>query len=356
MRSDTAIVGVLSLALAACGAGTKAASVGTAPVQARVVTIAASRVPDLVELYGTVEADRTATVSSRVMATVTAVRVKAGDRVSAGQVLVEIDPTTAQGQEAQARGALAQGNAALVLAERNLERFRALAAKGAASALELDLATMQYEQAKGAVTQGEGAVEAAASVARESRVVAPFDGWVRARLVEAGDLAAPGRPLVTVESAAGRRLVVAVPESILLGGTLRTGARVGVRIDALDGAAEMPGTVAEVTPGADPGSHTFTVKVEIDGSVPSGVAGRARLAVGSRTAIAVPRAAVLASGGLDLVVVRDAEGRSRSRAVTLGSPLDGDMVEILSGVTVGDQLAVGLASVPADGTPLEVHS
>jgi hypothetical protein len=174
--------------------------------------------------------------------------------------------------------------------------------------------------------------------------------------VEAGDLAAPGRPLVTVESAAGRRLVVAVPESILLGAELRPGARVAVRIDALVGAAEMPGTVAEVTPGADPGSHTFTVKVEIDGAVPSGVAGRARLSVGSRTATAVPRAAILASGGLDLVVVRDAEGRSRSRAVTLGSPLDGEEVEVLSGVAVGDQLAVGLASVPADGTPLEVGS
>jgi multidrug efflux pump subunit AcrA (membrane-fusion protein) len=133
MRRSSPIVGILSVALAGCGAGPRAAGVGAAPVRARVVTVAASRVPDLVELYGTVEADRTATVSSRVMATVTAVRVRAGDRVRAGQVLVEIDPTTAQGQEAQARGALAQGHAALVLAERNLERFRALAEKGAAS-------------------------------------------------------------------------------------------------------------------------------------------------------------------------------------------------------------------------------
>ena len=183
------------------------------PVSARIVRVEAVTVPQGAELYGTVEAERTAAVSSRVMATVTAVLVKPGDPVRAGQVLVEIDPATARGQEAQARGALAQAQAALALAERNFERFQTLAAKGAASQLELDVARMQYEQAKGAVTQGEGAVEAAASVARESRVVAPFDGRVAAKLVEVGDLAAPGRPLVMVESAAGRRLVLPCPRA-----------------------------------------------------------------------------------------------------------------------------------------------
>ena len=131
--------------------------------------------PDRLTLYGTVTADRTAAVSSRVMANVVAVPARVGQSVAAGDVLVEIDPQTAKGQEAQARGALAQARAALSLAERNYERYKALAASGSASPLELDMARMQYEQAKGAVQQGEGAVEAASSVARESRV----DGAVR---------------------------------------------------------------------------------------------------------------------------------------------------------------------------------
>jgi membrane fusion protein, multidrug efflux system len=353
MMRSAILLGVSTIVLAGCGAGPKAAEVSAPPVQARVVTVDSARVPDLVELYGTVEAERTAVVASRVMATVTAVDVKPGDRVTAGQVLVEIDPATARGQEAEARGALAQAHAGFALAERNYERFKALAAKNAASELELDLARMQYEQAKGAVTQGEGALEAASSVARGSRVVAPFDGWVAAKLVEVGDLAAPGRPLVSVESAIGRRLVLAVPESVLSGSGLELGSRIPVRLDALASAPALEGTVAEISPGADPTSHTFRVKLDLHGAVRAGVSGRASLTTGTRTAVTVPREAVLSSGGLDLVVVRDGQGRSRSRAVTLGAQLDGDRVEVLSGVAVGDEVAVGLTSVPADGTPVE---
>jgi RND family efflux transporter MFP subunit len=305
------------------------------------------------ELYGTVEADRTAAVSSRVMATVTAVLVKPGDPVRAGQVLVEIDAATARGQEAQARGALAQAQASFALADRNFERYQNLAAKAAASQLELDVARMQYEQAKGAVIQGEGAVEAAASVARESRVVAPFDGRVAAKFVEVGDLAAPGRPLVMVESTAGRRLVLEVPESLLVGSSLRVGSSLAVRIDSLPFAGTFEGRVTEIDSGANPASHTFTVKVGLAGAaVPTGVSGRAWLASGSRPVLAVPDSAVVAVGGLDLVVVRDAGGKARSRAVTVGGPVGEGRVELLSGVSAGEEIVVGFAAVPVDGTPL----
>jgi multidrug efflux system membrane fusion protein len=354
MRSSGVLIAVAGAVLSACGSGPKAVE-GPLPVKGSVVAVAALDVPNLVELYGTVEAARTAAVSSRVMATVTAVLVKPGDSVEPGQALVEIDPSTALGQEAQARGALAQAQAALALAERNYERFRTLVARDAASQLELDVAKMQYEQAKGAVTQGEGAVEAASSVARESRVVAPFRGRVAAKLVEVGDLAAPGRPLVTVESLEGRRLVLAVPESLLATSGLRLGSETKVRIDAMPAIGELTGTVVELDPGANPGSHTFTVKIGLQGApVPAGVSGRAWLTSGHRTVLAVPRAAVAPVGGLDMVVVRDATGKARSRAVTVGGPVGGDRIEVLSGVAAGEQVVVGLGTVPADGTPVEV--
>src|SRR5664280_656469 len=257
MARTSVLLGMFAIAAAACGGGVKGSETPLAPVGAKVVKVEAGQVPQVVDLYGTVEAERTAAVSSRVMATVTAVRVQPGDVVRQGQVLVEIDPATTRGQEGQARGGLAQAQAALALAERNLERFKALAAKGAASELELDMATMQYQQAKGAVAQGEGAVEATSSVAREWKVVAPFAGRVAAKLVEVGDLAAPGRPLVMVESATGRRLVVAVPETVLAASGLKVGAPVAVRIDTQPGGG-ADGRVSEVYPSADPMSHAFT--------------------------------------------------------------------------------------------------
>ncbi len=342
-----------ALALAACGGGSKAGETATpAAVSAAIARAEAREVPQRIELSGTVEAGKSATVSSRVMASVVGVPVKEGDLVAQGQLLVEIDPQTAKGQESQARGALAQAKAGFALAERNYHRFQALQKSGSASDLELDMARMQYEQAKGAVEQATGAVEAASSVAKESRVVAPFAGRVARKMVEPGDLAAPGRPLVAVESTAGRRLVLSVPESVVATSKLAVGATLPVTLDATPGAAPMKGRVVEMSPGADPASHSFTAKVEVGGAlVPTGVSGRAVLETGRRTAVVVPAAAVLRQGGMSLVVVRDEQGKARTRAVTLGSPA-GDRVEVLSGLKGGEELLVGLPEAPADGAPV----
>jgi multidrug efflux system membrane fusion protein len=347
------VVGVLAGGAAACGGARRVGAPAAEPVRAQLARAEAATVPQTIELYGTVEAERTAAVSSRVMAAVRAVRVKPGDVVKAGQVLVEIDPQTAEGQVAQARGALAQAQAAFTLAHRNLERYSALVAKAAASELELDMARMQDEQAQGAVEQAKGALEAATSVAKESVVVAPFAGRVAAKMVEVGDLTAPGRPLVVVESEGGRRLAVAAPESAVKASNLELGSRVSVSLDVAATTGFSTGTVVEITPGPDPVAHTFLVKIALPGQAPVGAAGRARLEVGSRTAVLVPETAVIGRGGLKLVVVRDAGGRARSRVVTLGDVQANGRVEVLSGVAAGDEVLVGLATAPADGTPVE---
>lgn len=341
-----------TFALAACGGGHKASEAAApAPVSAAIAKAESRELPQRVELSGSVEAGKSAMVSSRVMASVVAVPVKEGDAVAAGQLLVEIDPQTAKGQEAQARGALAQAKAALGLAEKNYTRFQALQKSGSASDLELDMARMQYEQAKGAVEQATGAVEAASSVARESRVVAPFAGRVARKMVDPGDLAAPGRPLVAVESTAGRRLVLAVPESVAVAAKLRPGAKLPVTLDALPGKT-LEGRVVEMSPGADPASHSFTAKVDIGGAeVPTGVTGRAVVETGRRAAVVVPAAALLKQGGMSLVVLKDEQGKARTRAVSTGAR-DGDAVEVLSGLKGGEELLVGLAQAPADGAPV----
>ncbi|MDH3402745.1 MAG: efflux RND transporter periplasmic adaptor subunit [Acidobacteriota bacterium] len=345
-----------ALALAAgCGApepaGPEPAAVA---IEAELATVERAEAASRVELFGTVRAQRTAAVAARVMAMVTAVRVRTGEAVREGQLLLEIDPQAAQGQLSQARGALAQAQAALALAERNYERFTALAASAAASELELDMARMQYDQARGAVEQAAGAVAAASSVAADSQVVAPFAGRVARRMVDVGDLAAPGRPLVMLESVDGRRLAVEVPERVMAAAGLAVGDPVEARIDSRPDLGTIAGTVAEVTPGADPGTHSFAVEVALPAAaVAAGSSGRAWLAVDRREVVAVPRRALLRQGGLVLVVVRGGDGRAASRVVTLGDALADDRVEVLSGLAGGETVALDLAVVPPAGARLE---
>jgi RND family efflux transporter MFP subunit len=353
MRTLATTIGLTALLTVACGGGHEPKeTTPPTPVRAVVAAAATVRVPQTVEIQGNVEATRTSAVASRVMAMVVAVHVKPGDAVAAGQPLLEIDEQAARGQEAQARGALAQAEAALALATRNYERYVALQSRGAASELELDLARMQFEQAKGAVAQANGAVEAATAIANDTRVVSPFAGRVAAKLVDIGDLAAPGRPLLMIESAGGRRMSLRVPESVAA--AVRVGGEVPVRIDAMPEAGEIRGHVVEMTPGADPMSHTFSAKVQLDGvEVASGLAGRASLPVGTRDAVVVPPGAVLAHGGVTMIVVRDGEGRARSRAVTLGGTIEDGRREVLSGLSGGEAVLVDVGAIPADGAPVE---
>lgn len=370
-----ALAALLPLGLfAACGggghpeAGDDASPAADAPtLEARLVRAEEVEVPRTVDLYGTVEADSTAAVSSRVMAQVTAVRVAAGDAVERGQVLLEIDPQAARGQLSQARGALAQAEAALALSERNYERFRALADSGSASELELDRARMEYERSRGAVEQAEGAVSAAASVAADSRVTAPFAGRVVRRMVEVGDLAAPGRPLLMLETGSSRRAALSVPESAVAASGLEVGSPVTVTVDARPGLGEISGRVVEMSPGADPLSHAYRVKVALPEAAPderplaTGSAVRASVPVGRRPAVVVPADALVSRGGLDLVILVDDEGRATSRAVTVGRTLAGSRragarVEILSGLKGGETVAVGLSQVPPAGTRVRARS
>jgi hypothetical protein len=96
------------------------------------------------------------------------------------------------------------------------------------------------------------------------------------------------------------------------------------------------------------------VKVDVQGvAVTSGAAGRARAPIGTRRAVALPEQAVLRTGGVAMVVVRDGDGRARSRVVTIGTTIGGGEVEALSGLAGGETVLLGLAVAPADGAPVE---
>jgi RND family efflux transporter MFP subunit len=346
---------VAALALTACGHDEpELVKADLQPLNVEVAEVERITEAKPIDVRGVVQPARQAAVSSRVIGPVVKLNVHAGRNVARNQVLLEIQPEAAAGQVGQARGALAQAEASLALAERNYKRFEALHADNAASELELDMARMQYEQAKGAVEQAEGAVRAASTVADEPAVRAPFAARVVETLVEVGDLAVPGRPLVRIESLEGQQMWLSVREGDI--GRVSIGDPIEVRLDALPELGTVAGEIREIVPSADPATHTFIIKVglgQID--VPSGFSGRATISGDSTDRLAVPAEAVHRRGGLELVIVRAADGGARTRAVTTGSAIDSHRVEILSGVDAGESVVVNAPGPVADGTPLELE-
>jgi RND family efflux transporter MFP subunit len=306
-----------------------------------------------IEVRGVVQPARQAEVSSRVMGPVVQLNVHSGATVAKGQVLLEIQPEASAGQLGQARGALAQAEATLAMAERNYRRFESLHADNAASELELDMTKMQYEQARGAVEQAEGAVRAASSVADESTVRAPFAARVVETLAEVGDLAAPGRPLVRIESLEGQQIWLSVRESDI--GRVSIGDQITIRLDARPDLGTFDGDILEIESSADSATHTFTVKAGLGRiDVPSGFSGRATISGETTDRLVVPIGAIHRRGGLELAIVRAADGSARTRAVTTGSLVDEARVEILSGLDAGESVVVNAPGPVADGTPLEL--
>ena len=304
-----------------------------------------------IEIQGFVQPEKESFLSSRAMGPVVHVYVGAGDRVSQNDMLIEIQQDLSHGQLAQAKGAQAQAQAELSMAERNYERFQKLYDKESCSELELDMAKMQFEQAKGATAQATGAVEAASSVAEESVVRASFDGIVVEKMVNLGDLAAPGRPLVRLQSLTGHRLWLTVRESDIK--YVHAGMKIPVSIDSRQDLKSLEGTVVEIVPAADMATHSFMVKVELgEYDLMTGLTGRATIPGESREHMMIPETAVYRAGGLSLVTVVDASSVARTRAVTTGRVSDG-MVEVLTGINRNDRVIKVLNKSIPDGTPIK---
>lgn len=309
--------------------------------------------PRPIYAVGSVRSEREAVLASKVMGTVIEIRKSAGERVRKGEVVLVVDSRELAGQIGQAEGALAQAKAAAVLAETNRGRYEQLFERGAASQAELDQARYQHETARGAVTQAEGAVATAVSYRRYAEIPAPFDGQIVDRMIEVGDMASPGRPLMKVEDPTSLRLHATLPEAAI--GAARAGAEVPVRIPAL-GEETVRGTVAEVVPALDPATRSLLVKIDLPETpgLRSGLYGRAAFDGEARPALLIPKEALRVRGGLEGVFVAE-EGHATFRLLTVRDPL-ADPIEVLTGLSAGDQIIVAPPPTLQVGQPVEVRS
>jgi RND family efflux transporter MFP subunit len=185
-----------------------------------------------------------------------------------------------------------------------------------------------------------------------TRIAAPISGVVVSRQADVGYMAAPGAPLLTIESGGDYRLEAAVQESQINRIHLRD--QVRVQIDAL-GQQELAGTVVEIVPASDPASRTYLVKISIalpggnQQIIRSGLYGKAGFITGQTQAITIPQKAVVERGQLTSVYVVDQSGIARMRLVKTGKTY-GDRVEVLSGLTEGEQIVVDGGAAVSDGS------
>jgi RND family efflux transporter MFP subunit len=288
---------------------------------------------------GVVEAVASATVAAQVQGRIVDMRVDAGDRVTRGQVLLRIDASEAQQSVAAAAANVAGAQAADANARAEWERTQALFARKFVSQAVVDQAQTGLRVAEANLRAAQ-AGRGQAVVAREfTTLTAPFDGIVAARLAEAGDMAQPGRGLVSIYAPGAMRVVAQVPQSVLgqLGGDALTAE---IELPALD--RRFAAAAVTVLPAADPLTHT----VEVRALVPAGAAvlvpgqfARLRLLVGRMPRLTVPAATVMRRGEVTAVYVQSGEG-FRLRQIRPGEAVEDGRIEVLAGLNEGEVVAL----------------
>jgi RND family efflux transporter MFP subunit len=279
------------------------------------------------------EATKQAVVATQVSGRIVEVKVEAGQVVKAGQVLMRIDAREAVENVASARAQFAQ-------AEASYQRTQNLFRQKFVSQAALD-------QAEATLKSARAQLGSAGAGASHATVTAPISGIVALRQAELGDLAMPGKPLVTIFEPKGLRAIASIPQF-----KLRDAQRSkSVKVEFPESRRWLDGARFEILPTIDAQSHTATARVYLPDDVESlkgivpGMAARVHFVVGVAQKLTVPPQAILRRGEISAVYVFGKQGSQdnngpRLRQVRLGEPVADGEIEVLSGLAAGETVSL----------------
>ena len=362
---------ILSFIILLSGCGDKIEPGTTKKVEKKAIktTVAAATViqqPFIYEAVGTVQARTSSTLSSKLMGAVKAINVREGDMVKKGDLLVVIDERQVTAQLRKAEAALAEAKRAKAsaksardaakagteLARATYKRYLKLIEEESASKQEFDEVEARHRQAEASLAQTDAMVEAAshrvqqAEVAvaaarvgkKDASVRAPYDGKVTAKMVDEGDLAAPGTPFLTLEKEGVYCVVLVLPEKHIQ--SIRLKQKVKVKIPSLQDRS-FEGFIGRIDPSADQKSRTFRVRVALpeEQEIRSGMFARVEIPVGEAGMLLIPLTAVVHEGQLTGIYLVDSHQFAHFRLIRIGRTF-GDNFEVVSGLKDSDRYVV----------------
>ena len=341
MITRTSIPLILLMGLTACTAAPEDSTEISDATRSGVV-VRVEPIRTVVPVQGSVVASRRSALATRMMAQVSRILVEVGDRVRAGQTLVQLGIDDIAAKRAMAEAGVVAARAGRDEASRHAARMDTLFAADAVARVQRDQARMALTIAESALLVAQASLQEVETAGRYASIRAPFDGFVVSRHIDEGDLSMPGMPLVVVEADGLTEAVFGVPTD--LASALPVGST--FQVVAADG-ARATASVNAVATGADPRSRTVEVRADLPAGWTTGVAVTALIPDGVRDAVTIPRSSVVRRGQLTGVRVQTPDGEllrwvRLGRAVTpvqTGDKGAEPWVEVLSGLTAGERIA-----------------
>ena len=290
-----------------------------------------------IQLNGLVEAVRQSTVAAQTAGTVSAIYYDVDDQVSPGSVIVQISDTEQQARFEQAQAGLRVAQTNLTNAEQNFNRIDSIYKKQLASQSQYDQSRNQLDSAKASYRQASAALKESQKQVSYTKVIAPYGGLVTERHVEVGEVVAPGSPLMSGIDLSQLRVNVDLPQSYAT--TVRQNKLAEI---ALPSGEMLAAKGMTIFPYANSNTHNFRVRIHLPENIQGlypGMSVKVSMPLGSQQRIMIPAQAIVVRSELRAVYVLDQQQQPQLRQVRLGQR-QGQEVEILSGLQVGDQIAL----------------
>ena len=292
--------------------------------------------PYFEEAVGTLRAASRTEISSRIMARIEQIRVRAGEEVAQGAQLIVLDGRELETKQSQAQASLAAAMAALGRAESDHRRNQQLYRKKVLSQAQMDESTEKVDLARANRKLAEQNLAQAEVMLSYTTIAASQPGMIVDQLAKEGDTALPGEPLLTLYDPKSLRLEVPVMENLAV--KLKLGDELTVYIDARE--REVQATVDEIVPQAEAASRSFLVKVRLPRSddLFEGMFGRLKIPAGRRRHLCLNTAAIRTVGQLEFVDVVGPGNVLERRLIKTGRLGRPDRVEVLSGLEANQRV------------------
>jgi RND family efflux transporter MFP subunit len=344
---------------AACGgngaqAGGGAGAPAMPPTDVKTVTLAPKPVPRTSEFVASIRSLRSTTIQPQVEGIVRRMFVKSGDRVRAGQPLVQIDPDKQQASVSAFESTRAAREADVAFAKQQLDRMQKLLDAGAVSQAELEQAETAHKTALAQLNAIQSQIRESQVELQYYRVTAPTAGIVGDIPVREGDRVTPSTLITTVDAGGGLEAYINVP--LERAGDLR----LGLTVELLDEDGKTIGTnpITFIAPRAEDETQSVLVKATLR-SMPPGLRVmqyvRARIVWSEAPALTVPIVAINRISGQYFVFVAE-QGQNgvvaRQKPVTVGDVIGEDYV-VQGGLKAGERVIVSNVQKLGDGAPVK---
>jgi RND family efflux transporter MFP subunit len=354
MRRNAALTPLLAacavtFALSACGGDEDgpAKHAAAAASQLATVEVGAETAPAELRVDGVVEAVQQATLSAQTAGRVAEVAVDVNDRVAQGALLMRLRATEQVAGLAQSQAALRAASAQDAQARAQFQRIEDMYQRKVVARATYDEALAARDAAAANLAAAQAGLAAAREGVAYTELRAPFAGVVTSKRVQAGEVVAPGTPLLTVSGLGELRVVAEIPQAVADQVRAQPKARVYV------GDRTLASTSVIVFPSAEPTSSTFRARVNLPqptAGLAPGMFAKVGFVTGESSRMLVPRSAVVERSELRAVYVVGPDERVALRQVRLGRAVD-DKVEVIAGLARGERVATdpaqaGLAARP----------